>query len=321
MIKKFKFLLIHDEKISSYNQAFGLINSIKKYAKSTVQITSREFNPKFIGYLPNLIIYYILHLKYLFFNKELDNKTVNCIICCGRVSAPLSLIYKKKYNIKLISILDPYFKRDYFDRIIIPFHDEKKNGDNIIYLTGSLVNESLKTIPNSTKQKFLKLIPNNRKIITILIGGSGKSAAISKSEISSLSYQLKKIDINKYNLNFLFSRRTNDFIKEIIKNNFHNKSYIWDENSENPYWYLLNKSEYIIITEDSISMISEAISFNKPVYIFLLRKIKSKIRRFNQDLLNKGIIKVFNGLVKKWEYNKINETKRIAINIIDYLKI
>ena len=68
-------------------------------------------------------------------------------------------------------------------------------------------------------------------------------------------------------------------------------------------------------------MISEAISFNKPVYIFLLKKVKSKIRRFNQDLLNKGIIKVFNGLVKKWDYNKINETKRIAINIIDYLKI
>ena len=321
MIKKFKFLLIHDEKISSHNQAFGLINSIKKYAKSTVKITSREFNPKFIGYFPNLIIYYILYFRYLFFNKELENRTVNCIICCGRVSAPLSLIYKKKYNIKIISILDPYFKRDYFDKIIIPFHDEKKNGDNIIYLTGSLVNESLKTISHSTKQKFSKLIPNDRKIITILVGGSGKSSAISKAEIHSLSYQLKKIDINKYNLNFLFSRRTNDFIKEIIKNNFLNKSYIWDKNSDNPYWYLLNKSEYIIVTEDSVSMISEAISFNKPVYIFLLKKVKSKIRRFNQDLLNKGIIKVFNGLVKKWDYNKINETKRIAINIIDYLKI
>ena len=118
----------------------------------------------------------------------------------------------------------------------------------------------------------------------------------------------------------MFSRRTSDEIKTGIKKNFKD-SFIWDEKSKNPYWFLLNKASYIIVTEDSISMISEAISFFKPVYIFKLLRIKEKNRRFSQFLENKKIVKFFYGSINPWKPRQLKVEEKIIPTILEYLKI
>ena len=77
----------------------------------------------------------------------------------------------------------------------------------------------------------------------------------------------------------------------------------------------MNKSSHFIVTEDSVSMISDAAFTGKPIYLVKIKNKKNKIRNFVQNLEKKGVVRYFDGEIESWKYETINESKRIA-NII-----
>ena len=74
----------------------------------------------------------------------------------------------------------------------------------------------------------------------------------------------------------------------------------------------MNKSSYFIVTEDSVSMTSDAVFTGKPVYLVKIKKKKNKIKHFVQNLERKGVVRYFDGEILSWKYQKINESERIA---------
>ena len=316
----YNILIIYDGKTSSLNQAMGLINSLKKKSRRKFEVKLLKFCPAYKSLVGNSIIFYHLFLKFLILKKKLNYLNVELIVSCGRVAAPLSLIYKRICHAKIINILDPYFRRNEFDKIIIPNHDKKLKGNNFLYINGSLINRELKKIDKSDVDKFSNLISKSKKNIVILIGGNSNITRFNYEDLNKFTLHLKMIDLSNYNLYFLYSRRTSQDIKTVINNNFKN-SFIWDENSKNPYWFLLNMANFIIVTEDSISMISEAISLRKPVYIFKLQRIKEKNRNFTKFLENKKIVKYFSGSINLWRPKKLIVEENIIPQILEYLKI
>lgn len=316
----YNVLIIYDGKISSLNQAMGLINSLKKKSKKKFKIKFLSFCPFYKKIIGNTLIFYYLLIKFLILRKRLDFLNTELIVSCGRVAAPLSLIYKRICQAKIINILDPYFRRKEFDKIIIPYHDEKLRGDNFLRINGALVNKELRKIKKSDADMFSNLINKNKKNIVILIGGNTRKSTFEGNDINKLTLYLQMINMSQNNLFFLFSRRTSNDIKTDIKHNFKN-AFIWDENSKNPYWFLLSKAHVIIVTEDSISMISEAVSLCKPVYIFRLQKLKKKIRNFTIFLEDKNIAKPFRGSVNLWKPEKLIVEEKIVPHVLEYLKI
>ena len=67
----------------------------------------------------------------------------------------------------------------------------------------------------------------------------------------------------EYEVIYCFSRRTPINIKNMIKQKASKKNLFFPQKRINPYWCLLNISEYIFVTSDSISMISDALSSGK----------------------------------------------------------
>ena len=314
---KYSILLIVDEKTSSSNQVIGLIESIKIYKKkiSIKFLYSHKLVPVF---LPNWTIYYLLKFKLINLNSEIKFNDIDLIISCGRVSSPLSLFIKDKTQCKNIHILDPYFKRKEFDKIIIPKHDEYKKSNNFIEIIGAIVNEKNKNISFKKKKYFEKnLMINKKKKITVLIGGSGRSSKFNQTDTNRLIENLREIDKNKFYFFFLYSRRTTSLLKDNINREFGKDSFIWDETSENPYWYLIKKSDFFIITSDSVSMTLDALSTMKPVFIFHLQKVKRKIIIFHDYLIKENLTKEFIGKIYGWKYRKISEGKRIAKYVFD----
>mgnify|MGYP001189199943 CR=1 FL=1 len=316
----YKVLIIYDGKISSKNQAMGLTNSLKKKSKRKFEVKFLRFCPSYKNWIGNSIIFYYLFLKFLIFKKKLDYLNVELIVSCGRVAAPLCLIYKRICQAKIINILDPYFKRGEFNKIIIPNHDKKLKGSNFLYINGSLVNSELIKIKKSDVDKFSNLVDTKKKKIVILVGGNTKRTKFKREDLNKFTMYLQMINLQNNNLYFLFSRRTSNEIKIAIKNNF-KTAFIWDEKSQNPYWFLLNEADFIIVTEDSISMISEAISLHKPVYIFKLHILKEKNRNFTQFLETKKIVKSFSGSLNLWKPQKLEVEENIVSHLLEYLKI
>ena len=165
------------------------------------------------------------------------------------------------------------------------------------------------------KLSFLK-----KPIVTVILGGKNKNYYFDKSQLSELE---KKIDVinnmNSISLVFLFSRRTDNFIKDFIIKKYSHKHTVWTDQKNNPYLALLHLSSCIVCTGDSVSMISEALNSGKSVYVFRLKSKKkyNRIEKFNDKLLELGYIRELNETLVFDQINLENETEIIAKKIIE----
>ncbi len=302
-----KILVITDEKKSSINQCDSLIKSYTEGKE--INLKYKVIFKKKIHLFPNLIIYYLLLIKSLFKNDS-NIHDYDLIISCGRISAPYSLLIKKMNGCKNIHILDPYFFREKFDIIILPSHDTLNGykSENIIKIIGTFVN---KQKPLRSQIKKYKNIFHKKKVVSCLVGGDGKSSKLSKKNIINCVKKINNIN-DKYSIVYCFSRRTSRMVKDIVQSNKKKDHMIFDYEIINPYWYLIKQSQYFIVTEDSVSMISDAISTGKPVYIQEIDSVKKKIRFFIKSLKDKGFVRSFRGNLENWDYTPLNESSRVA---------
>ena len=306
-----RILVITDEKKSSLHQCEALITELKKTKKINVEY--QTVKRKFIHEFPNLFIYFYLLMSS--YKRKTSNLSI--ILSCGRICAPYSLILKSQNpRSKSIHILDPYFFRRKFDKILIPSHDLNNfpNLPNIIETIGTLVR--VKNITKSEIKKF-NSISSSKKLISCFIGGSGRSSKLLINEIETFIKKINLINDN-YKIIYCFSRRTSTTIKNMIKKKRNPNHSYYDYTEINPYWYLIKESDFFIVTEDSVSMISDCISTGKPVYIMKVSILKKKIKDFINYLVSKKVVRYFNGTIKSWSYTKLNESLRIS-KIIDSL--
>ena len=302
-----KVLIITDEKKSSHNQCDSLLYYLKKKVKLKTEYLRIE--RRLMHNLPNLIIYVYLFIRSFF--KENKNKSSDFIISCGRISAPYSLVFKKlNKKCKIFHILDPYCLRNRFDKILIPSHDFSKfsNCKNVLEFLGTFV--SKRKLVNEDLNNY-KELESCKNIVACLIGGNGRSSKLEFSEINGLVDKLNLIS-ERYTVAYCFSRRTSEITKKIIKKRKKLKHYCYDYKNNDPYWYLINKSSHFIVTEDSVSMTSDAVFTGKPVYMVKIKNKKNKIKNFIQNLEKRGVVRYFDGEIVIWKYQKINEAERIA---------
>ena len=297
--------IIYDEKISSKNQCETLVNELRKKKKIKCEYLIIKKKP--YHYLPNVLIYFILNLINFF--RITRCKNYNLILSCGRTAAPYNLFFSKKNYTQSYHILDPYFRRDDFTNIIIPYHDQKKMRiyKNTIFTVGAL----------SKKISFLKKEKSQRgkKVISFLIGGSGKSSQLTIIDIKGCLKVLNKLK-NRYIINYCFSRRTPEKIKEYIIKHKYSSHICYPKGNLNPYSELLESSNFFIVTQDSVGMISDVLNTGKSIYIVELQNIKTKLKDFTEFLIKKKYAKIFNGKFEKSSYKSLNEVKRVATHIL-----
>ena len=87
-------------------------------------------------------------------------------------------------------------------------------------------------------------------------------------------------------------------------------------NNLNPYSELLESSNFFIITQDSVSMISDVLNTGKTLYIVEVKNLKSKLKDFSNFLIKEKYARIFNGKFEKTSYKSLNEAKRVANLII-----
>ncbi len=252
--------------------------------------------------------------KYIFKSKFHRKNFPDIIITCGRKSIYASLFLKKLLRDKIISIhiQNPKINNNNFDFIISPNHDQYC-GKNVINSIGALHNIDIEKINNA---KRLFDVPDNKKIVTVILGGENNHYYFDNLIFNKLISKISSLnDINnKFFFLFIPSRRTPQKIINGINNNIKKNCYIWNNKDENPYLYSLKIADYFIVTSDSTSMISEVSITGKPVFVFHLPFKRKSIRfeNFHKEFKEKGITRPFKNNIYNWTYEPINESKRIA---------
>jgi hypothetical protein len=265
------------------------------------------------------------------------------IISCGRKLAPIAVAIKKlakkqQKNVLIVQILWPGLMFRKFDMVFTPSHDNIpwpfKNSKKIHRILGA---------PNRINKEFLLQeyriwsrtigeLPSPK--IAILLGGTSKKGKFTISHAKELVEKVTLLASDlKASILVTNSRRTDENVSNYIEENLKQKIgryfYFHDvvKNKANPYYAYLQIADIVIVTGDSISMCSEAVSTGKQVFIYSPEgNAPKKHQKFHKNLIDQGFAKSFDdaslkALIKKGvnreeRAKNLNTAKIIADEIL-----
>ena len=119
---------------------------------------------------------------------------------------------------------------------------------------------------------------------------------------------------DKYKLVVIPSYRTPELVIKKAFNTFSFNHHVIKDINKKAYLSSLAIADYIIVTCDSTSMISEAALTGKPIYVamFKPKRTSSRFTKFYTQFSKLGITKELTERVDNWSYDKLDEINRIV---------
>ena len=240
------------------------------------------------------------------------------LIASGRQTVALSIAVRRQSDGRTftVQVQNPTVDLANFDVVVAPHHD-RLSAANVITTTGglNLVTESRLAAAVAQFGADYDHLPHPR--VTVLIGGNSKVHRLSAAATRRLGAQLAELARREgAGLMVTPSRRTGAANIAILRQALAGLSAkIWDGTGENPYYAFLALADSIIVTSDSVNMVSEAATTGKPVYTVDLDGGSSKFRRFHATMREQGITQPFAGTLTHWTYPPLRDTPNTAAEI------
>jgi len=241
-----------------------------------------------------------------------DAPEADLVIGAGRRGNIIAAQARRR-GAKAIAILDPRLPLRWFDLVIAPAHDGLV-GPNVIETLGSMNTMTQSRLVDSAQG----LPPLPSKSLVILIGGPSKSAAFATAETDALIADIARFADAGYSLHATPSRRTPQPVIDALRTRFAQMT-VWDGTAPNPYPGWLHMADAIMVTRDSVNMISEAAATGLPLYISGQGQIAPKFAQFHNDLRLRGITRDAADGPDQWSYQPLHEADRIAPRVIERL--
>lgn len=317
-------LVIKDDKPGHYNQTEGLVLYLKEiYNDLEVEYIQIEIKSKLtrkvLRFLLNTFPIFFTQnsLKYLSFfykNYSIPKNMPDLIISTGGNTSNLNAWFAKVYECK--NILNGALrglKEELFTNITTVIDLGYKNQIILDVAPNTITKEKLL----EKSDEFLKLnnLAINQKYYTLLIGGNGAGYKYDNKFYDDLLSFVKKIYEEK-DIKWLIttSRRTpteiENKLEEMLKE-YYSYFVAYNKKEEKVLLPYFGLSETIFVTEESSSMISEAISSSKKVFTIgneysdADENYKSILNKFE---LNNQIVRLNNFYFEesKYEFNNKN---------------
>lgn len=240
-------------------------------------------------------------------SSKLLADSYDAVVSCGSSLAMTNRLIASENIAKSIVIMKPgMFSLKRFDLAIIPEHDRAPKFKNVVSIKGALSREidkdsaDIKTIIDSYG---LDNPPLSHPTVGVLLGGESKYLSLGTEIVEDLINSLDKV-IEKLGGSVLIStsRRTTKQMDEVLKSKLSKKpgyrmSIIANEsNPRGSFEAILYLSDILVVTGDSISMISEAINSKKHTLIIRLKRknknLISKHERFVDSLAKDGYVHI-----------------------------
>ena len=237
------------------------------------------------------------------------------VISSGRGSVAAALAIRRANSPRTfnIHIQSPYVHPSSFDIVVIPQHDNLR-GSNVL-VTKTALHRVTEARLSEAAEKFAgRLSHLPRPLIAVLVGGSNKTQECSSGVIRRLSELLLSAARQcGGSLAVTTSRRTGSENEEALREHLQAVPlFFWNGMDENPYFGLLALADAIVVTSDSVSMVSEACATGKPVHVFGLGQAHKKLHKFHRALLDAGLTRPFDGRLEQWSYDPPRETQKVA---------
>lgn len=240
------------------------------------------------------------------------------LIATGRHSVlpALSVRERSRGRTFAVQIQDPVISPRHFDLVVVPEHDRLR-GDNVLVTRGALH----RVTPGKLAEAAARLGPLYRHLpqprVAVLVGGDNGVYRLTPTIMGDLAEQLTHL-ARDFGAGLMVtpSRRTGADNEAILRARMRDvPSVVWDGQGENPYFAFLGLADAIVVTCDSVSMVSEACSTGKPVFLVSLEGGSAKFRKLHEALARDGVVRPFAGRLETWDYPPLDDTNRVAEEI------
>jgi mitochondrial fission protein ELM1 len=307
---------ISDGRAGIEAQAVGLAEAVARQVPAQIVVKRVGWSGR-IGRLPWWANW--LPRRWLTPESGIEPPWPDLWIAAGRATLPLSIRAKRWSGGKtyVVQIQDPRVPANMFDLVIPPKHD-RLTGENVLPITGS-PHRVTATRLDSEYEKFqdqIDALPRPR--VAVLLGGKSRAFDLSALRAAEMAHQIQlPLEQEGGSLLMTFSRRTPEQAKALLTARLrHLPGIIWDGAGANPYFAFLAAADYILVTEDSTNMATEAASTGKPVFILKMDGTSLKFRLFHQELESMGAARPYGGAFHGWTYDPVDETGRAAAEVV-----
>ena len=309
-MKKLKALLLTEGMHGMISQVEGMAKALKtEYSHKIVRLAFpwKLVPPKFTP-VSELVLKDRIYLT--------KNEEIDLIISCGRKSVIPSIMFKKKNpKIFTIHIQDPKLSLNNFNVVVAPEHDNL-SGNNVYNSKGAI--HYITELEINNAKSYLTEKIKSQKIVSLILGGPNKYYNFSEEQLIKIFDKIKSDFISKgYEAIVVPSMRTPKKSIDLAKKEMKECGYVVNSVDKQAYLSAYALANYIVVTCDSTSMISEAATSGKPIFVAHMKAKKNdyRFKKFFKLFNEMGIIRDLGDKVETWTYNKHNEAERIASKI------
>lgn len=273
---KLSVLVVHDNRAGHLNPSLGVYDALSEaYETQLVKLERPSIKKwqisllKKISYYPSLFLFF----SDLFFGSSQPKQQYDCIICSGMPNLLFSIYLSKKMSIPLFYAGDLRKVNSALVTCTITALKQNILGDQIV----------LATPPVKKVFSDLQNIPAQQNQALLILGGITDEHPFKYDDFSTIIQNFITL-CEKHQLNgaITTSRRTPDLSTEWNKVTSlpFISLHLVDDKHALPISELMKQANYIFVTEDSTSMIAEAIQSGR--FISSLYQKNSQLEALNE---------------------------------------
>ncbi|XP_009795006.1 mitochondrial fission protein ELM1 [Nicotiana tabacum] len=270
------------------------------------------------------------------------------VVASGRDTISITSSIKRlaSDNVFVVQIQHPRSRLDRFDLVITPKHDyypltpqgkeqvprflhkwitpHEPPDKHVVLTVGALHQVDFSALRAAAIAWHEEFAPLPKPLLVVNIGGPTRYCRYGSDLVKQLTASLHNVLASCGTIRISFSRRTPAKHSYIVVKELgvDPKVYIWNGEEPNPHMGHLAWADAFVITADSVSMLSEACSTGKPVYVVGAERCTWKLTDFHKTLRERGLTRPFTGLEdmsESWSYPPLNDTATAASRVNEAL--
>lgn len=237
------------------------------------------------------------------------------LITAGRHGIAPSIALRNVPGVFRVHVQDPRIDPALFDGVIAPEHDAVR-GANVV-LTKGAINRITQARLAAAREDFRALaepLPGPR--IAVLIGGKSRHHDLPPDKAAALGARLAELARETGgSLLITTSRRTAPASTAALRQAVAAVGHVFFDaatGGENPYLGFLAWADFIAVTNDSVSMASDAATTGKPLFVAAIPGKADKLERFHAALAAAGITRPLGAKLEPWVYAPLADAQTAA---------
>lgn len=231
--------------------------------------------------------------------------------CGGMAGAVLAAL--RKAGTPVVQVQNPRMDIGKFDLIVVNRHDEL-TGPNVFVTRTALHRVTRARLAAEAEIWRDRLAGLQRPLVSVLLGGNNGRYTLDTQVGGRLAADLAAMARRDgVGIAVTPSRRTDPAVTSLMRDALAPVGgWVWDFTGDNPYFGMLALADLIVVTQDSVSMISEASATAAPVMFAPLPGKSRRQRLFIDTMIAEDRIRPFEGKFSLWPVVPLNDTPAAA---------